>query len=67
MTIASMPKRSLSHSPSPKKCSIAFMTPKRSNEMKSFSHMESVTTAMGTGKPDRCICPWHLPPLEEKS
>ncbi|HAV10294.1 MAG TPA: hypothetical protein DCX22_01580 [Dehalococcoidia bacterium] len=39
-----MLKRFLSHFPSSKECSIAFMTSKTSNDMKTFSHMKAVTT-----------------------
>ena len=60
--ILSMSQRSLSHSPSSKECSLAFMTSEASKEMESFSHVESIATAMRTGKPNRCICSRHLPP-----
>lgn len=58
-----MPKRFLSHASSSKECSLAFMTPEASKEMESFTHMETVTATMRTGKPDGCVCSWHLSPL----
>lgn len=41
------------------------MAPKASEEMKSFSHMESFANAMRTSNPDDCICSGHLPPPEK--
>ncbi len=57
-----MSKRFLSHTFSSKECSLAFMASKAVFNVKSFTHMKTIATTMRTGKSDRGIQPWHLPP-----
>ena len=62
MITMSMSERSLSHAPGSKECSLTFVASKTSKNVKSFPHVETITTTNRASKSDRCIRSRHLPP-----